>query len=131
MDNFIYIGYRIDCVVGGELCDEIDRLSNLEDENFSINVLPGCDWMFWTHIKCHTMYPDNIISVFPMRGEFAGDYRCPIGQSEIYKSLFEDSIDTPVNYAEVCEKIRATKLFKKLSTMFNPKVTWGIFLGLG
>lgn len=130
MDNFIYIGYRIDCRVN-DSAEDIDKFWDLEKAGFSICALPGKDWMFWTHIKCHKMNSEYIISVFPMRGEFAGDYRCPVNQSEIYKSLFEDSIDTPDTFMHDAAKVINTVLYRKLREMFSVRVAWGIFLGLG
>ena len=62
MDNFIYIGYRMDCDVKDSV-EDLDRFRGLKKVGFSIDALPGEDWMFWTHVKCHTMNPENIISV--------------------------------------------------------------------
>lgn len=131
MDNFIYIGYRMDCDVK-DSAEDLDRFWGLKKAGFSIDSLPGEDWMFWTHIKCHIMNPEHIISVFPMQGEYKGEYLCPVDTFRLYQMLFENSIDVPDTFMMDVGKIVNTSLYRQLIEMFlKVSITWGVFLGLG
>ncbi len=138
MDNFYFIGYRIDCnTEGSTLKDSIGLSKRINEaaEAYSGNdglaktdFLPGSRWMTWSHPAGN---PVVLALDFP---SLPADYRCPIDRSELWENMHEEPFDLPEDYEDHFLKIKQSlihAILRKLYGEDNISVTWGIFLGLG
>lgn len=125
MDNMYVIGYRIDI----KDKDAFDFSHDLKEAGFSIDTLPGKDWMIYpsTHQDGSSIWIMN--KNHPLRV----DYRCPIDRSEIWQDLRDGKrFDVPETYNEHIAMMIKEPLYKWLDdNLLYPKINWGIAIMLG
>lgn len=136
MDNFYFIGYRIDILRIKELKDycltdpDGDKIYDAV-KKFGVDYLPGEKWIMWSHVR-----EDIAASLLAIEvdGIEKGDYRCPIDRAELWEDLHKNSFDVPNTLLKDIKIISKDPVYKKISSMFTEEyyeLRWGIFLGLG
>jgi hypothetical protein len=138
MDNFYFIGYRIDIPKPMIECDyEVMKYINKEIGADEIDYSPEGKWLCWSST-------DNNVKVSILARKFediTSDYRCPIDREELWlemhgyinpREVGGRTFDVPESYPEDIKKIENSDVFKIIKSKWgNVKIRWGIFLGLG
>ncbi len=134
MDNFNFIGYRIDIPTSPsfsrewDLCDDVRIYVKNQLETNQFVDFPEYNWLYW-------MSADKNIGCSILAMEIDGiqsEYRCPISRDELWEDLHYGTFDTPQTYMEDIAKLEQTSVFTIIKKKYtDAMIKYGIFMGLG